>query len=282
MSSILAFAQRPIAFYPCFVTLAGSMNAGVLLSQLFYWCGAVNGRKFYKRDAEIMDEIKLSEKELRTAKALLKKLPFLTITVEGMPAQTFYDFDLQKMDAELQRIAGKEPQKGRVKNSPKGGTSTALWAELEPPKGRNILYTENTTENTTDIAPAVQSVKSAKFDYKKRLLQNGVSEEDAELFMQARKRKRSVNNERAFNMLEAEVLKSGLTMPQAIALCVNRESPWAGFKADWVQTTARKEKNDISKFAATPRDKAAIEKQDALNKHRQYLLDHADDDDDNF
>lgn len=281
MSSILAFAQRPIAFYPCFVELAGSMNAGVLLSQLFYWHGAVNGRKFYKRDAEIMDEVKLSEKELRNAKALLKNLPFLTITVEGMPAQTFYDFDLKKMDEELQKITCTEPPKGRSKNSQKGVTSTAQRAELESPKGRNILYTENTTENTTYTAPAVQSVKSSKFDYKKRLLQNGVSEEDAELFMQARKRKRSVNNERAFNMLEAEVLKSGFTMPQAIALCVNRESPWAGFKAEWVQTT-RKAKNDISKFAATPRDKVAIEKQDALNKHRQYLLDHADDKDDNF
>ena len=122
MSSILAFAQRPIAFYPSFVELAGSMNAGVLLSQLFYWHGAVRGRKFYKRDAEIMDEIKLTEKELRNAKALLKKLPFLTITVEGMPAQTFYDFDLQKMDIELQKITGTVPPKGRNQYRRKGGT----------------------------------------------------------------------------------------------------------------------------------------------------------------
>lgn len=103
MSALLKFAARPICFYPSFSKLTGSVNAGVLLSQLFYWYGR-SERKFYKTDAEIMEETTLSERELKTAKAKLKELCFLKITLEGMPAKTFYDFDLQKMEIELQFV----------------------------------------------------------------------------------------------------------------------------------------------------------------------------------
>ena len=254
MSALLKFAARPICFYPSFSKLTGSVNAGVLLSQLFYWYGR-SERKFYKTDAEIMEETTLSERELKTAKAKLKELGFLTITREGMPAKTFYDFDLQKMEIELQKaepVRTNQPNKiGLISR-----TSSDESAEQDGINKPNIIYTEITTEITTDIAHSAQSVKSAKFDYKKNLVKNGVSEDDAELFMQARKRKRHVNNERAFNMLGAEVLKSGLTMPQAIALCVNRESPWAGFKAEWVH--GNKKKGGVAKYAASSDESFAI------------------------
>ena len=63
--------HRPIAVYPVYIKLTGSVNAGLLLSQIMYWYSAVKGRTFYKSDAEIMEETMLSVNELRTAKLIL-------------------------------------------------------------------------------------------------------------------------------------------------------------------------------------------------------------------
>ncbi len=45
--------QRPIAFYPIYVNIAGSLSAGVALSQLMYWFGTGKD-KIYKTDKELL------------------------------------------------------------------------------------------------------------------------------------------------------------------------------------------------------------------------------------
>lgn len=159
--------HRPIAFYPVYAQLAGSINAGLLLSQLLYWHSAVNGCEFYKNDIEISAETYLSEKELRNAKARLKSLPFVKVTLRGMPAVTYYDFDLEQL---AEAISGLVTPIGRIKLRPKGGTSYAQRAELDTPKGRNmlrpkgVLYTEITTENTTKTTTEINFPKTEKND----------------------------------------------------------------------------------------------------------------------
>ena len=80
--------ERPIAFYPYYAKLTGSILSGVLLSQLMYWFTKKD--KFYKTDKELRDETLLSENELRTAKGKIKKIPFIKITKEGIPCKTYY------------------------------------------------------------------------------------------------------------------------------------------------------------------------------------------------
>jgi hypothetical protein len=148
--------QKPIAYYPVYRQIAGSTTGGILLSQLMYWFSKKD--KYFKTDTEIMDETLLTEKELRNAKKIIKNLDFITVTLEGVPAKTYYEIDWEK----LEKIV--------AKNDKNGQTSTPKRAKQDTPKGRNCdspkgetnmnnnLITENTTENT--------SIKNTKKDFK--------------------------------------------------------------------------------------------------------------------
>ena len=159
--------QRPIAFYPVYAQIAGSINAGLLLSQLLYWHSAVNGREFYKTDIEISNETYLSEKELRNAKARLKALPFVKIEARGIPRVTYYDFDLNALAL---AISDYNPTKGRIQYRQKGDNVSAEKAVPVTPKGRNsdrrkgVIYTENTQKNTTQITQESTNPKKEKHD----------------------------------------------------------------------------------------------------------------------
>jgi len=91
MNLLASLNQRPIAYYPVYRKVMGSTTGGVLLSQLMYWFSMKN--KFYKCDAEIREECLLGDRELRTAKAKIKELPFIVTSKEGVPAKTFYEIN---------------------------------------------------------------------------------------------------------------------------------------------------------------------------------------------
>jgi hypothetical protein len=136
--------QRPIAVYPIYIKLTGSVNAGLLLSQIMYWYSAMKGKKFYKSDAEIMEETMLSLNELRGAKSRLKELPFIMISLHGIPAKTHYDINVTLLiNAINENTLVKSTKLNKLK-------SQKYNSEI------NETITENTTENntktTTDIS----------------------------------------------------------------------------------------------------------------------------------
>lgn len=136
--------QRPIAVYPIYIKLTGSVNAGLLLSQIMYWYSAVKGRKFYKSDAEIMEETMLSLNELRGAKSRLKELPFIMITLHGIPAKTHYDINVTLLiNAINENTLVKSTKLNKLKSQKYNG-------EINGCNTDNT--TENTTKNTTDIS----------------------------------------------------------------------------------------------------------------------------------
>jgi hypothetical protein len=134
---LIQFNQKPIAVYPIYIKITGSVNAGLLLSQIMYWYGAVNGRTFYKSDAEIMEETMLSVNELRHAKARLKQMSFIKITLHGVPAKTHYTIDDKLLFSEINKCSLVESTK-LDKSKPRNYNSEI-----------NETNTENTTENTT-------------------------------------------------------------------------------------------------------------------------------------
>ncbi len=133
---------RPIAVYPVYIKLTGSVNAGLLLSQIMYWYGAVNGRTFYKSDAEIMEETMLSINELRHAKARLKQMSFIKITLHGVPAKTHYTIDDKLLISAINECSLVESTKLN-KSKPRNYNS-----EINETNTENT--TKNTTKNTTD------------------------------------------------------------------------------------------------------------------------------------
>ena len=140
--------ERPIAYYPIYRKITGTTTAGILLSQLMYWFS--KKEKIYKTNAEIMGETLLTENELRSAKKKIKALPFISITLEGVPAKTFYEinWDIYKlfMNNEIQN-----PQLDAWNPRNKG-------CEIHP------SITESTTETTTE--PKVSCPTSSSGDEK--------------------------------------------------------------------------------------------------------------------
>jgi hypothetical protein len=109
-----------------------------------YWYSAMKGKKFYKSDAEIMEETMLSLNELRGAKSRLKELPFIMITLHGIPAKTHYDINVTLLiDAINENTLVKSTKLNKLK-------SQKYNSEINQRNTENT--TENNTKNTTDIS----------------------------------------------------------------------------------------------------------------------------------
>jgi len=145
---LIQLNQRPIAVYPIYIKITGSVNAGLLLSQIMYWYGAVNGRIFYKSDLEIMEETCLSESELRTAKNKLKSLSFIEIKAKGVPARTHYYINSEKLISEINNFSSVKSTKLKTRNQQNYNSEI------------NETITENTTENTTKITTDIECENS--------------------------------------------------------------------------------------------------------------------------
>ena len=134
---LIKLNQRPIAVYPIYIKLTGSVTSGLLLSQIMYWYSAVNGRAFYKSDAEIMEETMLTANELRSAKLRLKSLSFMNMYLKGVPARTHYEIDADLLFSEIN------------KSSLVKSTKLDKLNPLNSVSDINETITETTTENTT-------------------------------------------------------------------------------------------------------------------------------------
>ena len=122
--------QKPIAYYPLYKKITGTTTGGVLLSQLMYWLSKKD--KIFKTDNDIMDETYLTKKELENAKKLIKKLTFITVSREGLPAKTFYEIDWDKMLTSLH-------QWGKQENPNGGNTTTPKDETLPPETGKHSI-----------------------------------------------------------------------------------------------------------------------------------------------
>lgn len=96
-----ALNQSPIAYYPLYCDLTGSLSAGVLLSQIMYLYG-VWKKPFFHTDAQFIEECRLSANELRGAKLKLKELPWLEISrTSSIPPRTSFQIDWDQYCAHL-------------------------------------------------------------------------------------------------------------------------------------------------------------------------------------
>jgi Fic family protein len=98
----------------------------------------------------------------------------------------------------------------------------------------NILINSSTKNNTN---------KASRYDFKKALLDIGVSEQVAKDWMEVRKAKGAANTETAFHSIQKEILKSGRPADECIRVAV--ENSWRGFKAEWL-ANQQKSKGKVS------------------------------------
>jgi Fic family protein len=91
----------------------------------------------------------------------------------------------------------------------------------------------NTNNQYTYISPTeINNNKSSRYDFKKALMEIGVSEQVAKDWMEVRKAKGAANTETAFKSIQKEIIKSGASADDCIRLAV--ENSWRGFKAEWM------------------------------------------------
>jgi hypothetical protein len=136
---IQAFNDKPIVIYPIYLLLTGDYATAAALAQVLYWHKAM-GRKFYKTDADFCAELYLTPKQFERVKINLKKLDFLKIKAEGIPAKTFYDVDYELLAAKISETSS--PQNGETGTPPKDESSSPQKGETNT-ENTNTDYTEN-------------------------------------------------------------------------------------------------------------------------------------------
>jgi len=150
----------PISYYPVYRKITGSTTAGVLLSQLMYWWSRIDGDKFYKTDAEVMQETLLTADELRSAKNAIKGLSFIKITREGIPAKTFYEVDFNGLCEKIKSLS--QNKIGEIPES-LDGKSPQLYSIVQESTTDNPLTpTSGGTADHPSSLPTKQKAKAPK------------------------------------------------------------------------------------------------------------------------
>lgn len=109
---------------------------------------------------------------------------------------------------------------------------------------QNLQTTNNNILINSSLQKNIEN-KRIRFDFKKALIDIGVSPEVAEDWLEVRKAKKAANTETAFKRLKEEISKSGLPANECITIAVARS--WQGFQADWITraTTDKPKKESV-------------------------------------
>ncbi len=105
--------MRTIAFHREFVTVTGTVNAALLLSQILYWSNRTTkpGKWFYKSSADWMEETGLTRHGLLSARRRLVALNIVSEMRRGVPATINYRLNVDILN---ELIASSCPKSGKL------------------------------------------------------------------------------------------------------------------------------------------------------------------------
>lgn len=163
--------RRPIAFHPIFAEVAGSMNAGIMLSQAYYWTQVLRDSNpqrqgwFYKTRDEWAQETHLTRYEQDGARVILRKSGFWNEVRKDVPAKMWYRIDLPKLENAIQKAIQESSQ--MVENQP---TSWGKTSQQDGGKTPNKMVekppsiTESTPESTHKVPQVAGKNRPATID----------------------------------------------------------------------------------------------------------------------
>jgi len=167
--SLLEILDRPIAYHRCFVGLAGSVSAAVMLSQGIYWQKRVpDGREgwWWKTAREWEEETGIKKDAQAVArKALMRRGGFWTEKRKGIPAKIWFKIDIAALEKALKiQFAGNattgcsdSPQLDAANNSNKLAGTAATISETTPeiPRDHNhgCGVSAQAPDNQTTVSP---------------------------------------------------------------------------------------------------------------------------------
>lgn len=162
---ILDLLDRPIAFHRAFARLAGSVHAGLLLSQAVYWSRRTSDSDgwFYKTQAEWTEETCLTRREQETARAALRKLqhnscPLWLEERRGVPARMFFRID----SAILLHLLSQIRQSSLAESAKLDRTNPPHW------HGGNSHTITEITRDYTETTPTFFDNRAPRLSNKKK------------------------------------------------------------------------------------------------------------------
>jgi hypothetical protein len=155
-----------VAYHPTFAKALGSIQAGLFLSQAYFWQCKANyakikmyeGKRFFERTSgEIYEETGLSIEQQGGAKSKLKELGILEEKRFGLPAKPYLHIDLDALVTVLYRYneTGKQVTvKYRNKGRYSTRTSDGKFRKQLPVNYRDNIETLETPESERETAHA--------------------------------------------------------------------------------------------------------------------------------
>jgi hypothetical protein len=165
---LIEYFDRPIAFHRIFVTLTGSVAAGLLLSQALYWSRRTTPLSgwFYKTQAEWEEETGLKRSEQETARKRLRQTTFWEEKRRGIPAKLYFRVDLAELERVLLQQPAPRPLRGK---NPQSNHQSAGFQQTRMPTSRRLerqdpadqyanipqTITETTAETLSESSPEI-------------------------------------------------------------------------------------------------------------------------------
>lgn len=109
--------KSPIAYHKCFAELMRSASGGLFLSQVYYWWSNKSGDWNYKFNQDFMEELGLSEWELRKAKERaieLKIIDFKLGKVGKLANVPFYKINEEMLIKHLHKLSQTSPKPAKI------------------------------------------------------------------------------------------------------------------------------------------------------------------------
>jgi uncharacterized protein YdaU (DUF1376 family) len=142
---------------------------------------------------------------------------------------------------ELEQSKRKEYSISRLKNKLGKNQYSKKEKEIGHMTSHMIGHMED--ENINEDINIIKDIKTV-FNFKKELLNLGISEKIATDWMKVRKDKKASNTETAFNSIKREIEKSGKLPDECIKIAVERS--WKGFQAEWLSNYISQSKQNIT------------------------------------
>jgi len=210
----------------------GSLEGGLLLSQILYWSGRVNKESegwFYKSYRDWEEELGLSKYKVSSYTKKMKEIGFLDTKVKKANGDPTVHYRLKI--GEFQKTFGKFLHDRSLKNLTNGSEEISQ------------TLTETTTETTTETnnnahaakfdepKPARKPTPKPPFDPVQSMVAAGVDPDAAADYVELRRAKRAPLTARALKLLSAEAAKAKKTLADVIDICVM--NGWQSYKAEW-------------------------------------------------
>jgi len=100
----------------------------------------------------------------------------------------------------------------------------------------------NSTRVSKPVSVVAEKPKSKRFNFKQALIDAGACPDEAQLFMDARAKKKAVNSEQAYKMFISSL--GNYSVYQAVKICAGEQ--WKGFKVSWAENLNPEQKKRYS------------------------------------